>query len=529
MASKSLTFTILGRDKSASSAIKGVGAAAQGIQGTFLKLGSIIAGAFAVRTIIHFGEEAAKAFALAEKQQNKLVDAVKRYPAVQGANVKALQAWNRELAKTSRFDDDAIAGAEAQLLQYGLTEDQLRKLIPLTLDYAAKTGSDLATASEDLGKALLGSGRALKLVGIDFDDTGSVAGNFDAIIEGLSEKVGGFAQTDLTTAEGKLENLQNRFGEFQEQIGGAVMDVLGDLVTEFEGPLAEATAGFTDWLTGDGKEAIKNFVKFLGEHKDEILTWAGNIGALTTAVWLLNIAMSANPVGAFIAGLGLVATGVAYFTTVNRDAGKSFTDFWMGVYGTIADVFLNLAGLAEGFSNTIVDLLNALLGPINTIRSAFDLPALSIPKFDATSGLEDQKRALNLVGTATNLYYGATIPGTQQSTDVIVRQLGIAWGNSPTTSQQSTYDIVSGLGLASGGIVPRTPGGIPARIGEGRYDEMVMPITPEYVAALGGGGGVTVEIINNGGPGLMEFIDARIRYNDGRTESVLIGGKVPGK
>ncbi|GAA4774664.1 tape measure protein [Microbacterium gilvum] len=43
--------------------------------------------------------------------------------------------------------------------------------------------------------------------------------------------------------------------------------------------------------------------------------------------------------------------------------------------------------------------------------------------------------------------------------------------------------------LAEGGLVSRSSGGTLAVIGEGRYDEAVVPLSPQVLAALGGGGG----------------------------------------
>ena len=44
--------------------------------------------------------------------------------------------------------------------------------------------------------------------------------------------------------------------------------------------------------------------------------------------------------------------------------------------------------------------------------------------------------------------------------------------------------------LAEGGMVSKRPGGIIANIGEGRYDEVVMPLSPEVLGQLGGGSGL---------------------------------------
>lgn len=43
--------------------------------------------------------------------------------------------------------------------------------------------------------------------------------------------------------------------------------------------------------------------------------------------------------------------------------------------------------------------------------------------------------------------------------------------------------------LAEGGIIRARPGGIIANIGEGRYEEAVVPLSPSVLGQLGGGGG----------------------------------------
>jgi hypothetical protein len=246
VASKSLTFDIYGRDKTAGSTIRGLGNDIDGVGGKFKKFGAIAAvGLAAVAAgAIKFGADSVKAYAEAQEAQNRLQFAYEKFPALADVNIAALRKLNEETAKKTRFDDDAFAIGEAQLAQYGLTGKQIMDLTPLMADYAAKTGKDIPSAAEDLGKALLGQGRALKAIGIDFEDTGSVAGNFDAIMGGLRAQVGGFAETDAQTAAGKLENLRNRFGEVQEKVGEELMPVLDT---------------FVGWLESDGMVAIEDF------------------------------------------------------------------------------------------------------------------------------------------------------------------------------------------------------------------------------------------------------------------------------
>jgi phage-related minor tail protein len=126
--------------------------------GKVMGLGLLAAGAVAVK----FGKDSVDAFVEAQAAQAKLSDAFARFPKLADVNINSLRDLNSQLALKTKFDDDATASGQAVLAQFGLTGTQLRTLTPLMQDYAAKTGKDLPTAAKDLGKALLGNGKALK-------------------------------------------------------------------------------------------------------------------------------------------------------------------------------------------------------------------------------------------------------------------------------------------------------------------------------------------------------------------------------
>ncbi|TFC85804.1 hypothetical protein E3T24_07770 [Cryobacterium sp. TmT2-59] len=263
MASKTLTFDIFGRDKTASKAIKGIGDAADSMGSKLGKMASAIGLAFAAKAVVDFGIDSVKAFAEAQTAQAKLADAFSRFPKLADTNIDKLGKLNSALAKKTRFDDDAASSGQAVLAQFGLTGAQLEKLTPLLQDYAAKTGKDLPTAAEGLGKALLGQGRSLKDIGVDFTDTGTLAGNFDSIVGSLSDKVGGFAEKEGASAAGQLEILKNRFGEIQEKIGESLMPALDDLATLVEEDIMPAVEDFSTWFVDDGLPALKDFSSFI--------------------------------------------------------------------------------------------------------------------------------------------------------------------------------------------------------------------------------------------------------------------------
>lgn len=240
MATNSLTFSLFGKDVSASKTINDVAGAADRAGGVFKGMATVAGGALAalgvtasLKAVKEFVGDSVDAYKEAELAQTRLTDAYARFPAVTSVSIDSLRDLNTELMNKTRFDDDALASGQSVLAQFNLTGEQLRDLTPLLADYAAKTGKDLPSAAEDLGKAVLGQGRALKGIGIDFQDTGTAAGNFEQLMSGLRSQVGGFATTEGASGAGMAERINNQFGEMQETIGAGLLPVLMTLQAAF--------------------------------------------------------------------------------------------------------------------------------------------------------------------------------------------------------------------------------------------------------------------------------------------------------
>jgi len=420
--------------------------------GAGLAAGAAVAGAAAIA----FGIDSVKAYAESEQAQAKLADAFARFPKLADTNLSSLQKLNSELAKKTRFDDDATAAAQATLAQYELTGEQLKRITPLLQDYAAKTGKDLPSAAEDLGKAMLGQGRALKDVGIDFQDTGTLAGNFDQIMAGLSEKVGGFAAVDAETAAGKLEILRNRFGEVQEKIGAALIPALDGLVDWLNGDGMVVIEGLGDWIAEEAIPNTAEFVDWVIKWKDELGLVAGAIGVATAAQWLLNAAMLANPWGIVIAAIVAASAWIIHVMS-------NFEEFRLGVIDAAAVVGQGLIGIARGFNGFVEDLVNNMIAGINTVIRAINgvLSGVGLP-------------SIGLIGR---------FEMDQSGLDAMARNF----------QKNRTSGVFGGGGgrrmaaLAEGGTVMSAT---IALIGEGAEPEGVIPLSkfPDMVKAAGYGG-----------------------------------------
>jgi len=335
--SKPIVVRFIGDTRSLERAFRVADQGAGKTEGRFSKLATVVGGLGAGAAILKFGKDSVAAFSEAEKAQASLEQAFKKFPAVNDVNIKSLRALNTQLQRKTKFDDDAVASGQSVLAQFKLSGTQIKELTPLLLDYAARTGKDLPTAASDLGKAMLGQGRALKAIGINFKDTGTAAGNFDELMTSLRGKVGGFAEREGKTAAGQMAILKNQFNELQEKVGKALIPILLNL--------------------GEALLAIINFFQNLSPSMQfavgVVLSLVVALGALAKIQALVNVVMEANPIGLVVVAIAALAAGVIY-------AYKHFEGF-RNVVDAVGRV---LRGLFEWVTKNWDLLLAVITGPL---------------------------------------------------------------------------------------------------------------------------------------------------------------------
>ncbi len=217
---------------------KGIG----GLKSQFGALGAGIAAAFTVQSVIEFGKQSVQAFREAEINANKLKFAVVNI-AGEGIPVfEKLIAQSQRLQKITIFSDDDIQRAQTQLLQFGLTGDEVERLIPKILDLASATGKDLAGATDTLIQGINGQSRALKPLGLEFKNTGDKAENLAIITEKLN-KFTGASSVLLDSSAGSAVNLANKIDELKEKIGESIAK--SKFFTEFQAFITKFVESFT--------------------------------------------------------------------------------------------------------------------------------------------------------------------------------------------------------------------------------------------------------------------------------------------
>lgn len=545
---RELAINIVGNASSAVGAFDDVGNAAERTQGKFdkAKAGITVASAAVVAGVAAFAADSVAAFSEAEQSQAALVAAYEKFPAVSSTSIDALRALNTEIQKKTGFDDDQLAASQATLAQFGLTGEQITQLTPLMADYAAKTGKDLATAAEDMGKAVMGQGRALKNVGVDFTDTGNAAGNFDQLVAGLDGTVGGFATTMGDTAAGKAAILEASFGDIQETVGEMLIPVLKTLV--------DVATSVTQWMS-ENPVIVQALAITVG-----ILTAA--IVGLNIAMWAMNSAILANPItwivlaivaliaaivllalnwdqvvawisdvwGGFIGWLtGVIEGFVGWWNGIWSAVGQFISDVWNNIVNAVTNYFTMLFigarivgnqisnwwnGLWSGIGSFFGGIWEGILGAIRNVQNVFGIVFNAIGHIvrGAFNGVVSVVRGvINGIIDAVN----GVIGGINGVAGAIGAAVGVSI-SIPRIPRLAQGGITSGPMLA---LIGDNPGGREYVEPVDRVADRLERVAIE--AARSAGGDVKVIVTNKTGVALDEFVDIRIE-RAGQTRKVAL-------
>lgn len=528
MASKSLTFDIFGRDKSASSTMRNVGKTAEGMGAKFKKVGKAIGlGLAAVGAgLIAAGVDAVKSLMRIEKLGAQTAAVIKSTGGAANVTAKHLNNLADSLEKTTSTEAESIVEGANLLLTFkniknaaGQGNDVFDQTTEVMVDMARAMGTDVKSGAIQLGKALndpIMGISALSRVGVTFSKdqqdliktlvkSGKTMDAQKIILKELQSEFGGSGAAYADTFAGKMDNLGNRFGDVTERIMSKLMPALGDLMDFVEKDVLPGVDGVTDWITDVGIPGLKDIVDWIVEWKDVLGPAAAALGVLTGAQWLLNIAMDANPIGIVILALGALITAATLVAT-NWDAiwngflipiSKVEYALATGFFGAIRVVLKALEMLANG---GIVYLEN-LLAPINAILAFAHQPQIKFGRVNFTGGIDDILAGLN-IGTAL---LGGWRPNSGANPSIV--------GQKPRA-------------FADGGLVRARPGGIFANLGEGRHDEVVLPLSPQILNAISGGRQQAPTFIFEGAGGeLARLFNVYEQKADGRRVLVQKMGK----
>jgi len=284
-------------------------------------------GAFKGLELIHEGVEAVEKLHQAQAQVKAGLESTGY---VAGVTAESLDNMAKSFSKSTKYSRADITDLQSLMLTFpAITKDTFPQATQAILDMSTRLGQDTKSSAIQLGKALQDPIRgitALRRVGVNFNDsqkdvianlvaTGQTAKAQTMILSELTTEFGGSAKAaadadPLFEYNKTMNTMKNALGEvaiaLQEAFAPALMIVANAVKW-----VADGIKGLVGWFKEN--EAVgKALVVGLGVIATyyAIITTATKLWAI--AQWALNLAMTANPIGLIVVGIGAVIGAVVY-------------------------------------------------------------------------------------------------------------------------------------------------------------------------------------------------------------------------
>lgn len=216
-----------------------------------LRTGALV-GAVAVAKGLQLSFQAAKE---AQEAQLKLANSIKNSETVSKSAAVAFTEQADAIRRLTGVDDEAIVGAQAFLVQMGLTEEQVSRLTPLVVDLSAKMDTDLNTVAKAVGKSVNGTTAGLQRMGVVVDQTKAKTDPYAATVKALGVAQG-FANRQAQNQPWKV------LGSEMEELGEKV----GKLLIPFLQWLARLLITVVDWINTKFVPAISKASEWVRKH-----------------------------------------------------------------------------------------------------------------------------------------------------------------------------------------------------------------------------------------------------------------------
>lgn len=417
----------------------------------------------------------AKAAAEDAASKEQLDSQIRRSTGATREAIDANEKFIDTMMEQTAIADDELRPAMANLVRTTNDVHKAQGLLKLSADLAAASGKPLASTSAAVAKAYRGSTGALKKLVPGLSDAALESGKWKDVQKELNKQVGGAAVKSAGTAAGKYKKMQNSMGELQESIGAGLLPILDsalpvltkfadaagghpNVVLALAGAIAAVAAAVlianaaisinTALVDLNVAAHLKSFAGWVAETAAMIaynaiaVVNAARTIAMTVAQWLLNAALSANPIGliiiaiaALVGGLVLAYKRSATFRSIVQSAFKVAKDnaiLLLGPIGLIIKAFQLLyqksGTVREGVKKAmeiihaaiklVLDAVNALVDAISHIHVP-DIP--SIPGLNSTALAAPSSRTTGTGGPVVNVNIsGAVDP---ESTALAIRRV----------------------------------------------------------------------------------------------------------
>lgn len=190
-----------------------------GLKGGIDQLASAYLGLISIQKLFDFLGSSVDAFNEAEDAGHRFKNTLENAGRTDVLETMT-QAARDLMNEFKTIDDEDVLGVFDKLITYGkLTENQIRQLTPVIINFAAKQKISLADSAGVIIKAMEGNARALKEYGIELKASSSTSEAFGIIMRDLAPKVEGAAKAFGETTRGQIQATRVEIENLKEEIG----------------------------------------------------------------------------------------------------------------------------------------------------------------------------------------------------------------------------------------------------------------------------------------------------------------------
>lgn len=512
MSDASLGVNIIGRDISASSTLRKIGAEAKTTQSAFSRMGEI-AGGILGANLFAGALNAVKDFAVGSiSAASDLAESQSKVNVVFGKSSAEVQKWASTSATAFGMSSQAAleaAGTYGNLFQsFGLGQQEAQKmstsLVQLASDLASFNNTSTADAIEALRSGLSGETEPLKRFGIAINDArlkqeALNLGIYDGVgvLDTAQKSQAAYAliMKDSSLAQGDFARTSDGLANQQRILEAQVKNLQAALGQVFI-PVVVAGVSALNNIIG----ATLSFRTNLDALKPVLAAVAVAAGILTTGWIVQNAAVIAlyGQYYAYIARLALVnaahyvaATATGIFTTALAGLRLAMTlalgpiGVLIAVVGGLSYAFANMGPTAQNTAKRLAEVRNSA-GETSKVLSQ-TLPPSAGQASNAMYAFQKSQQAVTASSGATQ---GAIDAISARYTGLARAALQAAQAqaiaNQQARAQSAAADRYTQMAIGRYGKRPNALGGL---YGDGNLEEWKKSLDAVTVAATGGGGG----------------------------------------
>jgi len=295
---------------------------------------------------------------------------------------------------------------------------------------AASASASLMSSQQSLENAMAGGKTTLT-------DQEKATAALALITEQTADAQGAFARESETLA-GKQQRLAAEYENMQSTLGTMLLPILTD-------------------LTG----VLMEVVSYVQQNADWLGPLAAGFGAVTAAVWLVNAALAANPIGIVVIAIAALVAGLV----VAYNESETFRNIVDGAFRAIGDagawlwnnalmpafkaILGGFAWVTDGLAN-MLDALGNIPGFEWAKDAAGKLRDLADKARSAASGLNEIPNSKTVNVSANTASYDRAVANINGRTLTTYVQMKV-YGQGAVATGGYGGDVANAIGLAGGG------------------------------------------------------------------------------